>query len=319
MTTEERIARLEQRVLKLEREIQDIRTGQAVLERVRAARIELLDGQGKVRAILAVDAEGPRPHLIDAEWEATVYKVAGETPAGADVSAGGPRLSLLDARGKVRAVLHLDRDGPHLGLLDAAEETRLVLGMSPVGPGLALCDATGTERANLSMWPEGDDPCLTLEGVGENRASLGVSKLALAHKGERAVLEVDVAGEPRLALNDAGEQERATLSLRESQAELRMTKGNPGPGWGDYTKASLRVDSDGAGLTLESCLDLSDSKCGARASLSACDMLADLGVMGRHRGWGAHLSLDAERLGLTLADTTGRVVWKVPPAAEQRE
>ena len=48
-------------------------------------------------------------------------------------------------------------------------------------------------------------------------------------------------------------------------------------------------------------------------------MQANLGVMGRHCEWGAHLSLDAERLGLTLADGAGRVMWKVPPAAEQRE
>jgi len=84
----------------------------AVGERmVRANMFILEDGNGKGRAILGMDEDGPMLSLRD---------VASKTSALLSVSPGGTLLLLTDANGKKRVSLGVTKDGPGLILFDAA-------------------------------------------------------------------------------------------------------------------------------------------------------------------------------------------------------
>jgi len=79
---------------------------------VRANRFVLEDENGKTRAMLSVDKDGPA-------------------------------LSLHDENGEVRATLDVDKDGSGLSLSDAAGKPRAGLAVIAVGPVLVLCDEAG--------------------------------------------------------------------------------------------------------------------------------------------------------------------------------
>jgi hypothetical protein len=88
--------------------------GGAVQEVVRAKRFEVVDDQGRSRALLSVLPDGS-PGL-------TLYDGAGKQRAGLGLLPDGtPRLALHDAAGKQRAGLTVLPDGsPGLALFDAA-------------------------------------------------------------------------------------------------------------------------------------------------------------------------------------------------------
>jgi len=80
---------------------------------VRANKFVLEDENGKARAILTVDEDGPRLSLLDD---------AGKPRAALGVTADGPMLALLDANGKVRAGLAVVKGRSGLALYDEAEK-----------------------------------------------------------------------------------------------------------------------------------------------------------------------------------------------------
>lgn len=78
MTTEERLAKVERQLAELQHE-------------VRTRRVTILDENGKTRALLAVDLEGPTLGLADEK---------GEVRARLVVNEDGPALCLADEYGK---------------------------------------------------------------------------------------------------------------------------------------------------------------------------------------------------------------------------
>jgi hypothetical protein len=85
---------------------------------VRASRFVLVDENGKIRAKLFVNKNGPV-------------------------------LDMLDENGKSRIGLTTNEDGPWLGLFDEDGKLRARLGVTKVGPWLGLFDEDGKTRAEL--------------------------------------------------------------------------------------------------------------------------------------------------------------------------
>jgi hypothetical protein len=72
----------------------------------------------------------------------------------------GPGLSLTDENGKVRALLNVRKDGPGLGLLDENGKSRVILSAGAQGTALCLKDENGKLRVALSV--SGDEVGLLL-------------------------------------------------------------------------------------------------------------------------------------------------------------
>jgi len=109
--------------------------GGDVPEVVRAQAFELVDEEGKARAVLGLGREG------------------------------APNLDLKDANGLKRATLALLPDGsPVLVLNDARGEERATL---TGGPSLTMRDKTGGERAALTVRYDGSPSLVLRDGKGE--------------------------------------------------------------------------------------------------------------------------------------------------------
>jgi hypothetical protein len=101
---------------------------------VEAEGFQLKDGQGKVRAELVVDKDGPRMALRDEN---------GKTRVGLFVDKEGQVLAMTDENGELRAELSVSKDGQGLYLSDETGKPRATLNVSKVGPVLALYDENG--------------------------------------------------------------------------------------------------------------------------------------------------------------------------------
>ncbi len=112
----------------------------AVPDLVRAHRFELLDENGKMRAALGVDKDGPGLVLRDQNEKAR---------AALAVYKKGSGLDLTDEAGKVRAALVVDKKGPWLALLDENEKVRATLDATKDGSGLELRDENGRVLRHL--------------------------------------------------------------------------------------------------------------------------------------------------------------------------
>ena len=107
-------------------------------EVIRAQRFELVDAEGRLRAV-----------LTDAGL--VLYDEKGKSRATLSLDTDGrPTLSLSDERGKLRAMLALD-GSPTLMLWDEQGEVRATLSLFSGGPGLSLCDEKGKTRALLAL------------------------------------------------------------------------------------------------------------------------------------------------------------------------
>ena len=84
------------------------------LKEIRAHRFILEDQNGKSRAELDVDKDGPGLALLDE---------TGKPRVSLDVFKSGPILNLLDADGKPRAILDVTNAGPRLVLRDETGKT----------------------------------------------------------------------------------------------------------------------------------------------------------------------------------------------------
>jgi hypothetical protein len=148
------------------------------------SRLRILDGDGKVRAALAVSEDGPG-------------------------------LILVGANGKIRAALGVDKDGPNLFLYDTnGKVTMAALGVTTEGATLTLDDANGTPRAGLVVTKDG--PGLALSDANEKpRAALLVSKA-----GPMLLLN-DANGKPIWSAPFPGSMARPISPIRESRASWR--------------------------------------------------------------------------------------------------
>ena len=171
MTTEERLAKVEQELA--ETKVQ--------AERVKRRTRWLLTGATLVLGVgLVAWVLGPDKTLAQAtaggvkEVHANRFVLEdenGEVRATLGMTQDGPVLYLLDENGKRRAALSMFKDGPVLVLADAAGKLRATLGILTGGPALALLDENGLPRVTLGIMGLG----LTDEN-GKRRAALAVGK-----------------------------------------------------------------------------------------------------------------------------------------------
>ena len=143
MTTEERLEIVEKELAAAKRRIGRLVIGGAVAlvciaillaawlrpAEVRARKFVLVDGDGKTRALLTVDEDGPRLGLTDE---------SGKARAELRVAKNGPTLNLSDKNGNARAGLSVLKDGPVLDLDKGSGKTRALLTVEEGGPGMRL-------------------------------------------------------------------------------------------------------------------------------------------------------------------------------------
>lgn len=118
-------------------------TSQPVL---RAERFEVVDKNGKIRALLTTLEDGrPTLALVDESGEFRVWLFLSQDGSPKLVLTNKPFLVLTDAAGEFRLVLRLDQDGsPSLGLTDATGKFRSVMRLESDGsPVLLLNDNQG--------------------------------------------------------------------------------------------------------------------------------------------------------------------------------
>jgi len=112
---------------------------------IKAERFEVVDANGKGRAVLAVYPDrsaGLTIFGVNGKPRATLGVQPSQTPSidPSDI----PRLSLIDANGKERVSLRLDFLGSGLAQNDANGKPRSALGLTSTGhPHLYLWDAKG--------------------------------------------------------------------------------------------------------------------------------------------------------------------------------
>jgi len=122
----------------------------SVTDRIRTRQLEVVDDQGRVRAVLSAD--GPSLALADEQGNARLTL---------SLLTSGPALVLSDEGGANRVVLTEDfDDGPGLSLLDEQERPRATLSVHSDGPRLSLAD--------------GDRILRTLVASQEGQAALAV-------------------------------------------------------------------------------------------------------------------------------------------------
>lgn len=159
-----------------------------------------------------------------------VMGAAGTTPASNTVRA--TRFEVVDATGRVRAVLSARVDGPGLVLLDAKGTERVALVTTEAGgPVLFLNSAAGKKQALLAMW-KADGPELEMyDAAGQTRAMLMVYKgqpalyLNNAAGKKRAAVAVDDTGS-QLELFDDAQHERVTLAVGAQRAGVKVLDAN---------------------------------------------------------------------------------------------
>ena len=125
---------------------------------IRARSILVEDENGKLRASLTVDKDGPALRLWNEKGEGGAVLIVGKDGPWLTfydeksprvllmVDKGGPWLGLFDENGKTRAWLAVDKDGPALRLRDENDKLRAWLAVNKDGPWLTLGDENGKSR-----------------------------------------------------------------------------------------------------------------------------------------------------------------------------
>jgi hypothetical protein len=140
---------LEERLARVEKELEEIKAAPKRAPRVVAAMVLNVATSGVHRGGMAVlDDESSFLTLCDGEGSARLLFGM----AGAHV----PWLGLVDGGGKRRAELRLTAEGtPAIALQDAKAVLRLRCDVEPKGAALGLCDAEGNARAAVLVSEEG--------------------------------------------------------------------------------------------------------------------------------------------------------------------
>ena len=172
MTTEERLAKVEQELSKANRR-------SCWLLTIMAMAFIALGGlwafpQGT--AVAQGNARTATPNVVRAT-QFILEDKQGKPRIGLGTIMDEPVLSMIDANGKIRIVIDITKkDGPRMALLDENEETRALLNLLPKGGALfRLNDTKGNTRAMLSGL--GDGAGLSLFDVnGKPRVVMDVNK-----------------------------------------------------------------------------------------------------------------------------------------------
>ena len=99
---------------------------------IRCQKLEVVDDQGKIRAILTVSKDAPVLALFDAQGKARVRLAEDKD---------GPGLELYDTREKLRTGLRVIKNAPVLTLYDGDGKPRAILGTNLYGePRIGLFD-----------------------------------------------------------------------------------------------------------------------------------------------------------------------------------
>ena len=223
---------IEERLEKLEREF------------ARSERIDLVDAEGGMRAMLAVGEGGPVLLLFDLPQNDGRLLPR----AWLGVTKDGPRLSLFDKKPCVTLVV--DKDGPGLILSDEKGETRVGLGE----PRAVLTAGRFGAFLDVAMTMDMDKMRLELhDAAGKLQAQpLHMDDarrinmdLRDAEGKVRVVLTVGAANQLDFLLHDAEGQMRASLAMGNDWCRLRLCDAV------GKTRAVLDVDKDGPGLSLQ--------------------------------------------------------------------
>jgi len=107
-------------------------TAATISKEIRANSFIVVDANGKERAVLRMDENGPR-------------------------------LDLADEKGNLRAELSLDKNAPGLGLYGENGENRASLAVTKNGSGLALLNEKGKIRVGMAMNALTAKPMMTLK------------------------------------------------------------------------------------------------------------------------------------------------------------
>src|SRR5712692_8737214 len=174
---------------------------------LQAEKFEVVDRDGKLRAVLGTDPSGSVNLLL--------YDRAGKQGAGqfGMLPNGNSGLLLYDQAGKIRATLQLLDGEPSLDLSGKDEKPRVQLFTTDGEPRLRLLDQAGKLRAALGIF-DGEPGLSFLDKEGKQRVMLfttdGEPRLELLDKNEeiRAIL-----GYTELALRTGSTEKRAVSSL----------------------------------------------------------------------------------------------------------
>ncbi|MFO0896952.1 MAG: hypothetical protein U0836_05915 [Pirellulales bacterium] len=105
---------------------------------VRASEFQLVDADGKLRALLLMSASGD------------------------------PSLHLLDKKQCSRVVIELTGNGqPLVSLIDQTGRPALDLRISEHGPGIRFCDSAGMPGLVVQLFPDGSRAVVALNQAGE--------------------------------------------------------------------------------------------------------------------------------------------------------
>ena len=178
---------------------------------IRANEFILLDEQGRKRATLRMDPNGPTLRM-SRENGKDYFVLSGSQDGGA--------LLMVDQNGQVRLTLGVNEEGPGLGMFDKKGKSRVVLKVGQTetldAALLTLVGENGKSKAILSVFKGG--PRLDLyDEKGETRVSLGAHKdgpvLSLGDEnGKTRVLVVSGKEISGFALKDEKGKTRAHLS-----------------------------------------------------------------------------------------------------------
>ena len=154
MTTEERLEKLERELTEtkaLAARRPDVRRGWLLaVVGVAVVGLGLAWTLAKTTATAQAQAAGAVPKTIRAN-EFILEDADGKRRAWLGVDKDGPGLHLLDENGKPRAVLTVTKDGPGLNLYDEKGNGRAALGVLKDGAALALFDEKGKGRTTLGV------------------------------------------------------------------------------------------------------------------------------------------------------------------------
>ena len=166
------------------------------------ASLSLFDASGAVRALLAVAPNG-RPQL-------RLYDEAGSDPFAVTVESGGPVLELRGGSDRA-ALLGAPNGVPVLSFLQEGQSL-IELGINSRGsPGFGMFSQTGQPRASMIVGDDGSPLVALYDDQGRGRVRIGVvqgaSVINMADETQpRIVLGVASTGEPSLNFYDEGGQ-----------------------------------------------------------------------------------------------------------------
>ncbi len=159
---QEDAAKVEERIERLEAKVA------ALKEAISTRRVNVVDAEGRVRAVLEATERGPRFRMFD---ETAMERFS------LDVTEFGPVLRMRGERNELRAHLTVTEYGTIFRMRDEKGELRASPRMRDEGPGLWMHDEKRDLRVALGI-VEGRPRLSILDEKGEVRCAIGASNIA---------------------------------------------------------------------------------------------------------------------------------------------